>query len=827
MKQHVKTLFLGLLLCIGQSLYAQVAFRHVTSAANVNAHITTLDYPQLNGSPNAMLFILPNYNLNGAEATGQDYKQNAGVWYDAGRSRWTIFNQNTKEPMPLGMTFNVMIAPPNNPNCFTFTVTQASINGFGNGAVIDHAATNGKTDAMLLVTQNRAGVYNDASQILFYNVSKWAIANNGYDAYWRGETTDTRCLMPVGARFNVMVIEKGVVPGFPNAQAFQHTATAANTIASGNSITFLEQPGVAANPGVTLFATAYWGHSDSERKYASQASGPYNEGPLVARYDHPTDAWNYKNGYWALLNGNGVKMQERAKVFVVAVGAKAQGAPSNTISDEVFAPNAAQRDTASLLISGLVSSKPARILVEIVNGYVVFEGDIVLGKTSKYFKKVKGKWIQKSGTQNTKNNRDAATPNLDARWPNGIIPFVLPANHPRRADILSAISIINRLENICLRPRTNETDFISFTNRSGNCFSQWIGRMGGSQEVSISTCSIGSIQHELLHVAGMFHEHTRSNRDNFVRINWANLRQEANVLFQYQREEGTLSACPYDYGSIMHYPLWGGTFAINPSIDILTPLQPVPAGVMIGQRNVLSPCDIAGLRSIYPNAIGCNGGGGNTFPCPVAFSQENYQGQRFEMCGRGPFNIPFEVKSIQIPVGWEVAYSPHGGECFVDQANTIVSVSMPSLALNPPCTQWPFYVVSRPDGLNKLKITVMTGQDELRGGNQFFFTLHMRNGFSFPEMSASLANGLASNSTYTFEMPVFNSPAENNLNYKDIAGFTIRHDGRPRNGHPFDTYDNWDCRSVLLDWDGRVPKATRFTATRFSGELTSRRYEAY
>ncbi|MFN0037261.1 MAG: hypothetical protein ACKVUS_19555 [Saprospiraceae bacterium] len=221
------------------------------------------------------------------------------------------------------------------------------------------------------------------------------------------------------------------------------------------------------------------------------------------------------------------------------------------------------------------------------------------------------------------------------------------------------------------------------------------------------------------------------------------------------------------------------------------------------------------------------GGNPNPTTCPVAFSEANYQGQPFEMCARGPHNIPFEVKSVQIPDGWEVSYTSHGGECFSDQANTIVSESKASLADNPPCTQFPFYVVSKPDGLNRLKITIVTGQDDMRGGNNIFFTLHMRNGFSFPEIPVNPPNGLAGNSTYSFEITVFNSPAENNLNYKDIAAFTIRHDGRPRNGHPFDTYDNWDCNSVLLDWDGRVPKAMRFTATRFTGELTSRRYEAY
>ena len=196
-----------------QNLFAQAVFRHVTSAANTGvsggtqAHITLLDHPRLNGNPNAIIFILPNYNLNGADAAGVDYLQNAGVWYNG--SRWTIFNQNTKAAMPLSMTFNILVAPPGNPNCFTVTATKANITAHGvpNGMQIDHPATNGKTDAMLLVTQNWSRVYNDASQLVTYANGKWSISNNGYMAYWRGETTDTRGLMPEGARFNVMVIK--------------------------------------------------------------------------------------------------------------------------------------------------------------------------------------------------------------------------------------------------------------------------------------------------------------------------------------------------------------------------------------------------------------------------------------------------------------------------------------------------------------------------------------------------------------------------------------------------------------------------------------------
>jgi Astacin (Peptidase family M12A) len=149
-------------------------------------------------------------------------------------------------------------------------------------------------------------------------------------------------------------------------------------------------------------------------------------------------------------------------------------------------------------------------------------------------------------------------------------------------------------------------EFIFDQNSRFLCVSQWIGRRGGRQTINIlENCSFGTIQHEILHAVGVFHEHTRADRDEYIRVNWGNIRRDRVAVFQYRREHRTLSACPYDYGSIMHYPLQSSGFATDPNIDVLTPLRPIPPGVEIGQRDALSACDAAGLRFLYPGTRGC------------------------------------------------------------------------------------------------------------------------------------------------------------------------------------------------------------------------------
>uniref|UniRef100_H2LYN2 Metalloendopeptidase n=1 Tax=Oryzias latipes TaxID=8090 RepID=H2LYN2_ORYLA len=206
-------------------------------------------------------------------------------------------------------------------------------------------------------------------------------------------------------------------------------------------------------------------------------------------------------------------------------------------------------------------------------------------------------------SKSRRRRRRAATSRPERVWPNGIIPYMISGNFSgsQRAIFRQAMRHWEKHTCVTFIERTTEESYIVFTYRPCGCCS-YVGRRGGGpQAISIGkNCDkFGIVVHELGHVIGFWHEHTRPDRDEHVSIVRDNIQagQEYNFLKMEPDEVDSLGEV-YDFDSIMHYAR--NTFSRGIFLDTILPRYDVngvrPA---IGQRTKLSKGDISQACKLY------------------------------------------------------------------------------------------------------------------------------------------------------------------------------------------------------------------------------------
>ncbi|XP_045765857.1 tolloid-like protein 1 isoform X1 [Maniola jurtina] len=198
----------------------------------------------------------------------------------------------------------------------------------------------------------------------------------------------------------------------------------------------------------------------------------------------------------------------------------------------------------------------------------------------------------------------AATNRKERIWENGVIPYEIDGNFSGAHKSLFKQAMRHWENFTCVKfveRESDHKDYIVFTERPCGCCSFVGKRGGGAQAISIGkNCDkFGIVVHELGHVVGFWHEHTRPDRDRHVQIIRDNIMtgQEYNFNKLTDEEVNSLGQT-YDYDSIMHYAR--NTFSKGTYLDTILPLEVHgKKRPEIGQRVRLSASDIAQTNLLY------------------------------------------------------------------------------------------------------------------------------------------------------------------------------------------------------------------------------------
>ncbi|CAH1787743.1 unnamed protein product [Owenia fusiformis] len=214
--------------------------------------------------------------------------------------------------------------------------------------------------------------------------------------------------------------------------------------------------------------------------------------------------------------------------------------------------------------------------------------------------------IKRDGRGRFRRNAMAIDP-YDDRWTGGKVPYII---RPEFTDEDKKV-IQAAMEHIEMKTQTDATKCIEFVQRTTEISYLEIKKEAGcssyvgnywfldAQPVNLDTYCIkygpGVAVHEMLHALGFHHEHMRTDRDNYVTINFDNVNPERVKNFEKLADSHNYE--PYDYASILHYS--SDAFSKQLASGHTIEAKDSSKTDLIGQRLALSNKDIREIQKLY------------------------------------------------------------------------------------------------------------------------------------------------------------------------------------------------------------------------------------
>ena len=183
---------------------------------------------------------------------------------------------------------------------------------------------------------------------------------------------------------------------------------------------------------------------------------------------------------------------------------------------------------------------PEFVQFEIFDGKAIAYGDVILGDVDA------GADVK----------RGRARPPVPKPWDSEEIPYFITPDLPNPKRVLKAIQYFNDHTPVRFIPFSGQVDAIVFQKGKEHCFSH-LGRVGGHQPIFLSGgCYWREFIHEMMHAMGFIHEHSRTDRSQFIQVVWDNIEPKYRSQFEVAPENfmDLVRGTEFDYQSAMIYP---------------------------------------------------------------------------------------------------------------------------------------------------------------------------------------------------------------------------------------------------------------------------------